>query len=75
VTLREQIEERNRQWRLFHEWELTQQPIERDAAQLVADIGAILDWMPVEAKLDNPAPEKLGVRKMIDALGRLSGSR
>ena len=75
VTLREQVEERNRQWRLFHEWEAAQPPVDRDAARLVADVGAMLQWMPAEARVLDPDPDKLGIRKMIEALSRLSSSR
>ncbi|HML17443.1 MAG TPA: hypothetical protein VK419_10475 [Bryobacteraceae bacterium] len=32
--MREQIEEQNRQWRLFHEWEATLALEDRDASRL-----------------------------------------
>ena len=72
MNLREQIEEQNRQWRLFHEWEATLALEDRDASRLIADVGTILEWMPAEARLYDPDPEKIGVRKMQEALSKLS---
>jgi hypothetical protein len=72
VTLREQMEEQNRAWRRFHEWE-SQQPLpERDAASIISDLGTILDWIPKEVRLEDPDPEKKGVQKMIAALRHVS---
>jgi hypothetical protein len=73
VTLREQFEERNRQWRLFHEWEAQQPPISRDPAAIVADLGGLLRWCPPELLSADPDPEKRGVAKMRAALALLSG--
>jgi hypothetical protein len=73
VTLREQIEERNRQWRLFHEWEAQQPPISRDPAAILADLGAVMRWFPRELWSADPDPEKLGIAKMRAALALLSG--
>ena len=72
VTLREQIEERNRQWRLFHEWEAEQPPVERDASAILADLGALLRWCPAELVRQDPDPEKYGIGKMRAALSLLS---
>ena len=73
VTLREQIEERNRQWRLFHEWEANQPSVERDPAVVLDDIGGLLRWCPAHLLSDDPDPEKLGIAKMRAALSLLSG--
>lgn len=72
MTLREQIEEQNRQWRRFHVWESTQPREEREAARLIADVGTILAWMPEDVRLSDPDPEKTGVRKMHEALRKLT---
>lgn len=55
----------------FNEWEKTHPPRDRDAAEIIADLGTILDWIPVETRLADPDPQKLGVGKMIEALRHL----
>jgi hypothetical protein len=75
VTLRDQLEEHNRAWQRFHEWEKSEPLAERDAGRIISDLGTILDRMPIEARLHDPDPQKLGVRKMLDLLGRLGASR
>ena len=71
MTLKEQLELRERQWAAFHAWEAEQPPIERPAADILADIGAIWEWLPPEIRLEDPDPEKLGIRKMRAALAVL----
>ncbi len=73
MTFGEEIEERNRQWRLFHEWEAEQPPISRDPAAILADLGALLQWCPPELLSADPDPEKRGIAKMRAALALLSG--
>jgi hypothetical protein len=70
VTLREQIEERNRQWRLFHQWEAQQPPIERTPEAILADLSWLLQWFPQD--LADPDPEKHGIAKMRAALALLA---
>lgn len=41
VTLKEQVDDLNRRWRKFHEWEARQPPVERSAAAIIADLGAM----------------------------------
>jgi hypothetical protein len=72
---REQYEQRRRQWAAFHRWEAEQTPAERPPAAILADIGAIREWLPREARLADPDPEKLGVQRMRRALARLGGER
>ena len=72
MTLREQLEERRRQWEAFNRWEAEQAPVERDSANILADLGAILQWMPPEARLYDPDPEKLGITKLRKAFAALS---
>jgi hypothetical protein len=69
-----QYEERRRQWEAFHRWEAEQPPMERPAADVVADLGAILEWMPREALAEDPDPQKLGIQAMKRALAQLTRS-
>jgi hypothetical protein len=72
VNLRAQIEERNRQWRLFHEWEAKQPHISREPSAIVADLGALLAWYPPELIRSDPDPEKRGIATMRSALSLLA---
>jgi hypothetical protein len=63
--------ERKKQWEIFNRWEAEQPPIERDAADLIADVGAILDWMPPEVLREDPDPEKRGAQILLLAFERL----
>ena len=74
MSLREQIREQSRFWQRFHEWEDAEPRSERDPARIVADLGAVLDWIPKETRLADPDPEKLGVRAMFAALSCLRSS-
>lgn len=51
MTKREQYEERGRQWAAFHLWEAEQAPVEQTHAAILADIGAIREWLPRDARL------------------------
>jgi hypothetical protein len=72
MTLREQIERRRRQWEAFNRWEEQQPPLERDAGQILADLGAILRWIPQEDRLRDPDPEKRGVQILLAACAVLN---
>jgi hypothetical protein len=72
VTLRDQIEERNRQWRLFHEWEAEQPPTMREPTAIVADLGTLLQWCSPELISYDPDPEKHGIAQMRAALALIS---
>ena len=71
MTLREQIEERLRQWAEFNRWEAEQPPDERAPAAILADLGAIWSWLPPEERTCDEDPEKLGVQAMHAALSHL----
>ena len=75
MSLREGLEDQRRAWQRFHAWEAAEPPAERDPARIIADLGAILDWIPLATRLEDPDPQKLGVRKMVDALSRLGHMR
>ncbi len=64
MTLKQQYELRQRQWDDFHLWESEQPPVDREPAAIIADLGAILSWIPADARLHDPDPEKIGIRKM-----------
>ena len=67
--------ERKKHWEIFNRWEAEQPLVERDAADNIADIGAILDWMPPEVLTEDPDPEKRGVQVLRRAFGLLKFPR
>jgi hypothetical protein len=71
VTLREQIEERRRQWAEYNRWEAEQPPVERAAGDMIADVGAMWNWLAPEDRIRDEDPEKLGIQKMRAALAHL----
>jgi len=73
MALKEQLEKRHRQWEAFNRWEAEQSPIERDPASVLADLGAILSWIPAEDRLRDPDPEKRGIQILRAACAVLSG--
>jgi hypothetical protein len=72
MTLREEIELRRRQWEIFNRWEAEQPPVEREPGKILADLGAILSWIPEADRLRDPDPEKRGIQKLRAALAVLS---
>jgi hypothetical protein len=62
VTFKEQLVERRRQWEAFNRWEEQLPPAERDPARILADLGAILSWIPEEDRLHDPDPGKHGIQ-------------
>ena len=74
VTLREQLEQRRKQWEEFNRWEAEQPPVERAAGDILADLGTIWSWLPPEVRTHDDDPEKLGVRAMHKAMSRLQRS-
>jgi hypothetical protein len=62
MTLKEQLVERRRQWEAFNRWEEQLPPTERDPARILADLGAILSWIPQEDRLFDSDPEKRGIQ-------------
>jgi hypothetical protein len=75
VSLGEQLEERKRQWEAFHRWEEQQPPLEREPARILADLGAILSWIPEEDRLRDPDPEKRGIQILRAACAALDRRR
>ncbi len=74
-TLKEQVEERLRQWKAFERWESEHPAPERDPAEILADLGTILDWATPETLARDPDPEKRGVQAMKAALARARRER
>ena len=70
--LRRQFEQRERQWKIFHEWEARQPPEQRDAARILADLGTIYSWLPPEVRAEDPDPEKKGIQTMRATLAHLN---
>jgi hypothetical protein len=62
MTLKEQLVERRRRWEAFNRWEEQLPPVERDPARILADLGAILSWIPREDRLLDPDPRKRGIQ-------------
>jgi hypothetical protein len=62
MTFKEQLVERRQQWEAFNRWEEQLPPMERDSARILADLGAILSWIPREDRLLDPDPEKRGIQ-------------
>lgn len=71
MTLQEQLVIRRCQWAEFHLWEAAQPLVERDPAEILADLGAIWSWLPPEVRTEDPDPGKLGIQKMRAALAHL----
>lgn len=71
MTLREELDIRERQWAAFHRWESAQPLPQRDPAEILADLGAIWNWLPPEVRSADPDPRKLGIQKMRAALAHL----
>ena len=71
MTLKQQLEARRRQWLAWHRWADSQPPLDRDPAEILADLGAIWSWLPPEVRLTDPDPEKLGIQKLRAALACL----
>jgi hypothetical protein len=72
MGLRQQWEERERQWRDFHAWEAENPAAERDPSALLADLSFLLRFVPGEEILNDPDPEKVGIGKMRAALLAIS---
>jgi hypothetical protein len=72
MSTREQWELRRKQWEAFNRWEAEQPPIERDPADIIADLGTLLSWLPDEERLRDPDPEKIGIQKMRAALAMIT---
>ena len=68
MSTREQWELRRQQWEAFNRWEAEQPPIERDPGDILADLGAIWNWLPRDVREQDPDPEKIGIQKMRAAL-------
>lgn len=64
MTLREQLEERERQWRLFHGSEPAEPAPERDPAAVLADLSFLLRYYSREDIERDPDPDKKGIAAM-----------
>ena len=72
---REQLQERERQWKIFHEWE-DQNPVKaRPLEAVMADLSAIWRRLPEDVRSTDPDPEKLGLRRLRENLSKIDASR
>ncbi|MGA2329014.1 MAG: hypothetical protein ABSH05_22325 [Bryobacteraceae bacterium] len=71
TATRQQLEIRRRQWEAFHRWEREHPAPARDPAEILADLGAIWNWLPPEVRIEDPDPQKLGIQRMRAALAQL----
>lgn len=59
------------QWSAFNQWEAEQGPVEQSPAEILADLGTILGWLPDEVLREDPDPEKTGIQAMRVALSHI----
>jgi hypothetical protein len=72
MGLRQEWEERERQWREFHAWEAENSTPEREPSAVLADLSFLLREVPAEEILLDPDPEKLGIARMRATLAAIS---
>jgi hypothetical protein len=71
MITRDQWERRQSQWAAFHSWEASRDPDANPAAAAIADLGAILEWLPEDVQRQDPDPAKTGIRRMHAIVGVL----
>jgi hypothetical protein len=62
---------RQQQWRQYHLWAESQPPADHPPDLALADIGAILEWLPEAVRHEERDPDRSGVRRMHSILGLL----
>ena len=72
MITREEWIERKTQWERFNRWQAEQPQVEREAAELIADVGAVLDWMPELVYMEDLDIEKRGIQILRSAFELLS---
>jgi hypothetical protein len=75
MITRREWKERRKQWEIFNRWKAAQRGPDRDPADILADIGTIVDWAPPEVLAEDPDPEKRGIQKLRAVFGRLDQRR
>jgi hypothetical protein len=75
MRAREMYEERQKHWAAFHRWEAEQPLTERDPARILADLGAVLSWLPGDVRRADPDPEKLGIQALKKGMAFAGGRR
>ena len=76
MSTREQWELRRKQFEAFNRWEAEQPPIERDPADIIADLGTLVEWLRAEERLCATDLEKIiGIQKMRAALALIKPRR
>jgi hypothetical protein len=64
---------RQQQWSEYHRW-ASAESLEHPSEQAIADLGAILEWLPDSKRYQERDPERRGVRRMHFLLGSLKGA-
>jgi hypothetical protein len=75
MTLREQLQERERQWKLFHEWEAQNPPKARPLEAVMADLSSIWRRLPEDVRSTDPDPQKLGLRRLREIIDKIEAGR
>ena len=71
MTLGEELRQRLAEFAEFNRWEASQPPVDRDPADILADLGVIWEWLPPEVRTQDQDPHKRGVQALHAALGHL----
>ena len=72
MSLREELNQREQQWRLFHEAERQMITPQREPSRILADLSFLLRFCPQDEILRDPDPEKRGIAVMREALARFA---
>ena len=65
-------ERRRQQWLEYRRWAESEPPALHPPEEALADLGAILEWIPRQVRLEERDPQRLGVRRMDYLLSLLS---
>jgi len=63
---------RQQQWAEYRRWAQAETPLLLAPEDSIADIGALLEWIPESTRNEMPDPDRRGVRRMHSLLGLLS---
>ena len=67
-------QKRQQQWREYHRWAATQPLREFRPEEAIADVAAMLEWIPESVRREERDPERCGVRRMHAILRLVSGA-
>jgi len=55
---------RQQQWAEYRRWLDSAPPVEHPLEHVIADVGAILEWIPESERAKDHDPDRLGVQRM-----------